>query len=96
MLFAALIDYTPDASKIAATRPAHRAYLKDLLDTGRLAVSGPFLDDKGGLLVYAAATAEEAEGLLRGDPFAQAGVFVSWTIRPWKVIMANPNLLPAN
>ena len=95
MLFAALIDYTSDSSKIAAARPVHREYLKGLLDTGRLAVSGPFADDKGGLLVYAAPTVEEAEELLRADPFTKAGVFVSWTIRPWKVIMANPKLLPA-
>jgi uncharacterized protein YciI len=95
MLFAALIDYTPDASKITATRPAHREYLKNLLDTGHIAVSGPFLDDKGGLLVYEAATLEEVETMVRNDPFAQAGVFVSWTIRPWKVIMANPSLFPA-
>ena len=95
MLFAALIDYTPDASKIAAARPAHRVYLKTLLDTGHLAVSGPFTDDRGGLLVYAAATPEEAEAFIRDDPFTHAGVFVSWTIRPWKVIMSNPKLFEA-
>jgi hypothetical protein len=95
MLFAAVIDYTPDSSKIAATRPAHREYLKGLFDTGHLAASGPFLDDGGGLLVYAAATAEEAESLLRNDPFAHAGVFVAWTIRPWKIILANPQLFEA-
>lgn len=92
MKFAAIIDYSPDAEKIAAHRPAHREYLKELLDTGRLAISGPFLDDGGGLLVYEAETAEEAEALLRNDPFAKAGVFVSWKMRPWKVIMANPAL----
>jgi uncharacterized protein YciI len=93
MTFAAIIEYTPDSAKIAAARPAHRDYLKVLLDTGRLAISGPFAGDGGGLLVYAAATVEEAEILLRDDPFAKAGVFVSWTIRPWRVIMANPALL---
>jgi uncharacterized protein YciI len=95
MLFAALIDYTPDASRIAAARPAHRVYLKTLLDTGRLAISGPFLDDRGGLLVYATASLEEAETLVRDDPFTHAGVFVSWTIRPWKIIMANPDVIKA-
>lgn len=94
MLFAAIIDYTSDAAKITEVRPAHRAYLKELLDTGRLAVSGPFADDKAGLLVYNAETAEDAEALLRADPFAKAGVFVSWNIRAWKVVMANPALLP--
>ncbi len=92
MLFAALIDYTTDTSKIAETRPKHREYLKGLLDSGHIAVSGPFLDDRGGLLVYAAETLEETESMIRNDPFAQAGVFVSWTIRPWKVVMSNPEL----
>jgi len=93
MLFAALIDYTTDASKIAEARPRHREYLKGLLDAGHIAVSGPFVDDRGGLLVYAAETLEEVEAMIRNDPFTTAGVFVSWTIRPWRVVMANPKLL---
>lgn len=92
MKFAALIDYTTDASKIAETRPLHREYLKKLLDTGHIAISGPFTDDKGGLLVYEADTLEEAEGYVSNDPFAKAGVFVRWTIRPWKIVMANASL----
>jgi uncharacterized protein YciI len=95
MKFAALIEYTPDAAKIAAVRPQHREYLKGLLDTGRLAISGPFAGDGGGLLVYEAESMEEAEALLSNDPFAKAGVFASWKIQAWKVIMANPRLFPA-
>ena len=95
MKFAADIMYTRDAAKIAETRPAHREYLKRLLDSGHLAISGPFTDDSGGLLVYEAETLAEAEALLRNDPFTKAGVFVSWTIRGWKPIMANPALFPA-
>ena len=39
--------------------------------------------------------AEDAETLLRGDPFHAAGVFVRWTIRPWNPVMANRELFPA-
>ena len=92
MKFAALIDYTEDAAKIAAARPAHREYLKGVLDSGRLVISGPFADDKGGLLIYEAASAEETEALIRDDPFAKAGVFTSWRIREWRVVMSNPKL----
>jgi len=95
MKFAADIVYTRDAAKIAEARPAHREYLKGLLDSGHLAISGPFTDDSGGLLVYEAETLAEAEALLRNDPFAKAGVFLTWTIRGWKPIMANPALFPA-
>ena len=92
MKFAALIDYTTDASKIAATRPAHREYLKKLLDSDHIVISGPFSDDRGGLLVYEASSQQEVEDMIRNDPFALAGVFVSWTIREWRVVMSNPKL----
>ncbi|HEY7335149.1 MAG TPA: YciI family protein [Bryobacteraceae bacterium] len=92
MKFATIIEYTPDTAKIAATRPAHREYLKTLLESGRLAISGPFTDDKGGILVYEANSAEEVEKILRDDPFTKAGVFVSWQIREWRVVMVNAKL----
>lgn len=95
MKFAATIEYTRDTAKIAAARPAHREYLKGLLESGRLAISGPFTDDSGGLLIYEAETLEQAEALIREDPFAKGGVFLSWNIRGWKPIMANPALFPA-
>jgi uncharacterized protein YciI len=95
MKFAAIIDYTRDAAKIAAARPAHREYLKGVLASGHLAISGPFTDDRGGLLVYEAETQEEVEALIREDPFTKGGVFLTWTIRGWNPIMVNPALFPA-
>ena len=38
---------------------------------------------------------QEAETLLRGDPFHAGGVFVTWVMRPWNPVMANPTLFPA-
>lgn len=94
MKFAATIEYVADADRVNATRPAHRAYLTSLVEKDQLFASGPFEDAPGALIVYEAATAEAAEALLRADPFHAAGVFVRWTIRPWKVIFGNPRLLP--
>ncbi len=93
MTYAALIDYTTDTAKIAGARPLHREYLKKLLEAGHIVISGPFADDRGGLLVYEASSPQEVEDMIRNDPFAQAGVFVSWTIREWRVVMANPKLI---
>ena len=59
----------------------------------KLVISGPFTDDKGGLLVYEADSAEEVDKMVREDPFAIHGVFVSWEIRPWNVVFRNKNLL---
>jgi uncharacterized protein YciI len=95
MKFAAMIEYITDKDKIQSVRPVHRQYLATLKANGQLAVAGPFTDDWGALIVYEAASAEEAERLLRGDPFHQNGIFVRWTIRPWNPVFANRDLFPA-
>jgi len=92
MKFAAVIEYTGDREKTEQVRPTHRQYLRDLLARGQLVASGPFTDSPGALIIYEAGSAEEAEALLRGDPFHDAGVFVSWKIRPWNAVMANAAL----
>jgi hypothetical protein len=95
MRFAAIIEYVRDPAKIQAVRPVHRQYLATLKERGQLAVSGPFTDDSGALIVYEASSAEEAEQLLKGDPFHQNGIFVTWRIRPWNPVMINRDLFPA-
>ena len=94
MKFAAIIEYVQDMAMIAEHRPTHRQYLATLKAQGNLAISGPFTDDWGALIVYDAADAAQAETLLKGDPFHRAGIFVSWTIRPWNTVIANRDLLP--
>jgi hypothetical protein len=93
MKYAAIAKYTPDAATIAKARPAHRQYLTGLVEQGKLVISGPFADDAGGLLVYEAETPDQVDALIREDPFARQGVFLSWEIRPWNVVFVNQNLL---
>lgn len=94
MKYAALIEYTTDAATVAAARPAHREYLTRIKAADKLVMSGPFEGDTGALIVYEADTAEEAEGLLKEDPFCKQGVFVSWNIRRWNVIFSQRKLMP--
>ncbi len=96
MKFAAIIEYSQDRAKIAEVRPTHRQYLASLRANGQLAASGPFTDDSGALIVYEAASLEEAEQLLRADPFHQNGIFLSWRLRPWNPVIANRDLFPAS
>ncbi len=93
MKYAALIEYIGDAAKIDSIRPKHREYLNSLLSKGHLACSGPLTDGYGALIVYEAGSVEEAEGLLRADPFHQNGVFVKWVIHPWKMVFTNPEVM---
>jgi hypothetical protein len=95
MKFAAVIEYIQDKDKILTHRPVHRQYLIQLRDRGQLAASGPFTDDWGALIIYEAGSAEEAEQLLRGDPFHQQGIFVRWVLRPWNPVVVNRDLFPA-
>jgi uncharacterized protein YciI len=95
MKYAAIIEYSRDKEKIASVRPVHRQYLTSLRERGQLAISGPFTDDSGALIVYEAASAEEAEKLLQADPFHDSGIFLSYVIRPWNPVIANRELFPA-
>jgi uncharacterized protein YciI len=95
MKFAAIIEYIQDREKVQGLRPVHRQYLTTLKANGQLVLAGPFTDDSGALIVYEAATPEEAEQILRGDPFCQSGIFVNWVLRPWNPVLGNRELLPA-
>jgi hypothetical protein len=94
--YAAVIEYIPDTAKVAEVRPVHRQYLTGLLEKGQLVGGGPFMDDYGALIIYEAESPEAAEALIKADPFHAAGIFVRWTVRPWKMVFANPALMPPN
>lgn len=94
MKFAALIEYSQDQALVSAHRPAHRAYLTSLVEQNQLFASGPTEDGYGALIVYEAETPDAVDALIKADPFHAAGVFLKWTVRPWKVVFFNPNLAP--
>jgi uncharacterized protein YciI len=94
MKYAAVIEYLQDAATVGRLRPEHRQYLAALKERGQLAVSGPFADGSGALIVYEAESTEAAEELLKSDPFHRAGVFVRWVLRPWNVVIADREAFP--
>ncbi|CAN5707745.1 YciI family protein [soil metagenome] len=85
MKYAAFIEYA-NQEVIADIRPAHREYLGALKDKGQIAASGPFVDDSGALIIYETDTEEEAIQLLENDPFRKAGVFQTYTMKPWNQV----------
>jgi uncharacterized protein len=96
MKFAAVIEYAQDRDKVQSLRPEHRRYLASLRERGQLVAAGPFTDDSGALIVYEAASREEAERLLQGDPFFHNAVFLTYQLRPWDPVIANRDLFPAS
>ncbi|MDR2253435.1 MAG: YciI family protein [Bifidobacteriaceae bacterium] len=87
--FAVHYRYGADAPAVAGAKPAHRAYLADLLDRGLLAASGPLTDAPEGLLIFHAESANQVADLIAADPINLAGLVEQATIRPW-----SPNLGP--
>ena len=85
-LFAALIEFTEDEELRLQTRPVHREYLRSLFDASKLAISGPWADDSGALIVYEAKDMAEAEGMLDGDPYRSAGVIANATLKEWRIV----------
>ncbi len=94
MKYAASIEYSQDKVLVDAHRPAHRAYLTSLIGKNQLFASGPTEDGYGALIIYEADSPEAADALMKADPFFAAGVFLKWTVRPWKMVFFNPELAP--
>ena len=85
MKFATVIQYG-NQEKIAEVRPRHREYLGALKEQGQLFASGPFEDDSGALIIYEADSEDAARALIEADPFNEAGVFQSYTMKPWRQV----------
>jgi uncharacterized protein YciI len=92
--YAAVIEYSQDKVLVESNRPAHRVYLKSLLEKNQLFAAGPTEDGYGALIIYEADSPEAVEALMKADPFFAAGVFLKWTVRPWKLVFFNANLAP--
>ncbi len=92
--YAAVIEYSRDQILVDTHRPAHRAYLTSLIEKNQLFASGPTEDGYGALIIYDADSPDAVDALMKADPFFAAGVFVAWTVRPWKMVFFNANLAP--
>lgn len=87
-LYAALFTYVAEQEQVEAVRPDHRAYLRSLLDDGTLHEAGRFGHERGGLIVYATDTMDEAQALFDRDPFITAGIIELDSMQEWKVILS--------
>ena len=94
MWFAIIGTDVPDSlEKRKSVRPAHIARLQALLEQGRLLVAGPFpaieSDDPGpagftGSLILAEFPSQaEAEAWAKVDPYMDAGVYASVSVKPF-------------
>jgi len=88
-LFAIICLDKPGALPLRlATRERHLAYAEG---TGQVRAGGAFLDGEGqpegSLIIVEADDLAAAWAFAAADPYAQAGVFASVEVRPWRLAL---------
>lgn len=79
-------DDRPD--DVAAHRPAHRAFLRELFDRDICLAAGAYpTGPAGALLVFRADSAEQVNELLRDDPFQRERLVTDCQVRQWGLAM---------
>ncbi|QDZ41289.1 hypothetical protein FRE64_15895 [Euhalothece natronophila Z-M001] len=66
--------------------PDHVAYVKDLISKGYSARSGYWGDYGGGMLLFEAASLEEAQTIVENDPLVKNGC-VSYELHEWRIVV---------
>jgi uncharacterized protein len=83
-VFAVHYTYVDDPEVVTRHRPAHRDFLRDLLDRGIVLAAGAYSDGPAGaLLIFRADTEQAIATLLLDDPFQQLGLVQDCRIRAW-------------
>jgi len=83
-VFAVQYRYVDRPDVVTAHRPAHRDFLRDLLDRGVVLAAGAYTDGPAGaLLIFGGDSAAEIERLLHADPFQQLDLVEDCQIRAW-------------
>jgi uncharacterized protein YciI len=68
------LTYLQPLDVIDKTRPDHVAWLQREIEGGRLLLAGRREDQSGGVLITADVSADEADDVVAGDPYSQAGL----------------------
>lgn len=98
MLYVIMSEDVKDSSPLRAkARPRHIARLEALRDAGRLIIAGPCpvidANDPGPAGFSGSVVIAEFEGLdaaqewANADPYVEAGVYSSVTVKPFKLVM---------
>ena len=94
-----IVDSIPakDPEALKAVLPDHLAYQRELEENGTLVLAGPQSDDTGdqmqgrGLIVYRAASMDDARALAEADPMHATGTR-RFELRKWLVNEGSLNL----
>ncbi len=83
-IFAVLLPMK-DAEKSQKFRPDHLAFLEKMRAEKKVLFNGRFVDGAGGLVIYRAASEEEAISYVEQDPFIIEGAR-TYEIHEWDMV----------
>ena len=66
--------------------PAHKAYVQELIAQGHKAKTGYWAQLGGGMMVFEAASMDEAKAIVAGDPLVKNGC-VNYQLYEWRIVM---------
>jgi uncharacterized protein YciI len=73
----------PEPQRVRVIAPKHSAYWRQLCVRGYQ--GGPFHDRSGGLITFETDSSQEAEQLIRADPFVQEDLLESSWVKEWLI-----------
>lgn len=65
----------------------HADFMDALFDAGRIVLAGPYTDGSRVLIILNARNREEAEDMLRDDPWVGAGILLPSEVVEWTVFL---------
>ncbi|PPK67917.1 YciI family protein [Actinokineospora auranticolor] len=81
--------YTDDDALLQAARPAHRDFLRAMVDSGQVLAAGPWADGLGGFFVVRVEDRAELDRILAADPYTTGGVAAARVVREWNIVLGN-------
>ncbi|MBE9213390.1 hypothetical protein IQ247_12050 [Plectonema cf. radiosum LEGE 06105] len=66
--------------------PAHKAYVKELKNKGHQAKTGYWAQFGGGMLLFEAASMDEAQTIVDRDPLVENGC-VNYKLYEWRIVV---------
>ncbi len=92
-LYVILLTYVRPPEDVAAHLELHRAYLRRAYADGWFIVSGPQIPAQGGVILARAASVDDAQAMIRADPFSQLGL-AEYQIIPFDALWSAPAFAP--
>lgn len=88
-IYAVTYSYSTDDATRDQVRPAHRDYLRELVDQGALLLSGPWASGElpGALLLFSTDDRDAVEEIVAKDPFTEAGVIEEYAVTEWEPVL---------